>query len=86
MYEDEVTKYLVNPDGAIHAMPYSLAKARLGVIGWRMATKEEIAKLQKQKGTQRAGKPICKPWSSEPPEEEQELPEPVKKTKTPRKE
>ena len=83
MYEDEVTKYLVNPDGAIHAMPYSLAKLRLAIIGWRMATKEEIAKLHKQKGVQRFGNPICKPWSPEPPEEQElpDKPKPVKKAK-----
>lgn len=74
MYEDEKIYYLVNPKGAIHDVPSTLAKQRLAQIGWRLATKEEIRKLFAKNGSQRAGKPICKPWTPEPPLE-QEIPE-----------
>ena len=79
MYDEEKSYYLVNPSGAIHQVPDTIARDRLRVAGWRMATKEEISKLFKANGRQVSGKPLCAPWSPVPPEK-QELPDqPVKK-------
>jgi len=74
MYEEDKTYYIVNPAGAIHDVPASLAKERLKIVGWRLATKEEIRKLFKANGSQRAGKAICPKWTPEPPAD-QEIPE-----------
>ena len=82
MYEDEKSFYLVNPGGTVHNMPETLARIRLQQVGWRMATKEEIATLFRRKGLQTTKSRIAPKWSPEPPEF-QELPDmPVaKKTK-----
>jgi hypothetical protein len=80
MYDEEKSYYLVNPHGTIHVLPDTLARDRLKIAGWRMATKEEIAKLFKQKGYQVSRKPIAPKWSPVPPKD-QELPEQIKPPK-----
>jgi len=77
MSDEEKTYYLVNPAGAIHVVSKEHARARLKQPGFRLAEKEEIQKLQEQGFNQTWDHPICKKWTSEPPEE-QELPEPIK--------
>lgn len=74
MYDDEKSYYLVNPSGTIHNLPETLARIRLQQVGWRMATKEEIATLFKRKGLQTIKSRIAPKWSPEPPEI-QELPD-----------
>lgn len=74
MYEDEKSFYLVNPSGTVHNLPETLARERLRLPGWRMATKEEITILFKRKGVQNTKSRIAEPWSPEPPAE-QELPD-----------
>lgn len=77
MYDEEKAYYLVNPAGTIHVMPDTLARDRLKIAGWRMATKDEIAKLFKQNGYQTSKKSIVPKWAPAPPED-QELPEQIK--------
>ena len=84
MYDDEKCYYLVNPAGAIHQVPETLTKIRLKSAGWRLATKDEIAKLFRNKGVQNTKHMICNRWTSLPPED-QELPDmEPKKAKTPK--
>jgi len=75
--DEEKTYWIVNPAGAIHNVTREHAKNRLKTPGFRLASKEEIAKLQEAGFNQIWDKPICPKWSSEPPED-QELPEPPK--------
>lgn len=74
MYDDEKSYYLVNPSGTIHTVPESLARVRLQQVGWRMATKDEIATLFRRKGLQTTKSRITPKWSPEPPNV-QELPD-----------
>ena len=74
MYEGEKTYYLVNKSGTIHNLPETLARERLQLAGWRVATKEEIAELFRRKGIQNTKSRICKKWLAEPPKV-QELPD-----------
>ena len=74
MYDDEKSYYLVNPSGTVHNMPATLAKDRLKEVGWRMATKDEIATLFRRKGLQTTKSRIAPKWSPEPPQI-QELPD-----------
>lgn len=73
MYDEDKSYYLVNPAGAIHILPHTLATQRLKTAGWRLATKEEIGLYIKAKGRQSTKHMIAKRWSPEPPKE-QELP------------
>lgn len=72
MEEIEKVYYIVNPAGAIHDVTREIAKMRLKTPGYRMATQEEINKLQAQikegKG-QTWDHPIAPPFSAEPPED-----------------
>ena len=68
--KEEKTYYIVNPAGAIHQVNEAHAKWRLGIVGWRLATKEEIQKLLDAKGAQEWDEPICEPFTSEPGEQE----------------
>lgn len=80
--ENEKVYYLVNPAGAIHTVTKEHARMRLKQIGFRLATAEEIKKYQeleaeakrmKKHFMQESGKPICKPHSVDP--DDQELPD-----------
>ena len=51
-YRNEESIYLVNPGGAVHNLPETLANERLKQPGWRKATEEEIQRLMDQGGTQ----------------------------------
>ncbi len=62
------TFYIVNKRGTVHVVDRASAKDRLGQVGYRLATKEEIAEYIKRDGKQLAEKPIAKPWTPEPPE------------------
>lgn len=55
--------WLVNPSGAIHAVDRAHAQERLRVLGWRIATVDEVAKLEAAGFNQRADRPICAPWN-----------------------
>lgn len=67
--EPEKTYHLVNPRGAIHTASREHAMSRLRQVGWRLATKEEIAELAARGGHQVADDPICRPWSPDPAEQ-----------------
>lgn len=58
--------FIVNPAGAIHEVTKAIARMRLKQIGYRMATAEEVARLEAAGGNQRADRPLCEPWSSDP--------------------
>lgn len=58
--------HIVNPAGAIHECDYEHARWRLGMVGWRLASAEELAELTARSGEQRANDPICEPWSPDP--------------------
>ncbi len=61
--------YIVNPKGAIHIVSEDHAKARLKIIGWRLATSEERASYEKANGNQRFNKPLATPFTPMPVEE-----------------
>jgi hypothetical protein len=63
--------FVVNPSGAVHEVTYDHASARLRQPGFRMAEAAEIEKYFNQ-ATQRADKPIARPWNPEPEEAVQE--------------
>ncbi|NOK59128.1 MAG: hypothetical protein GFH27_549283n412 [Chloroflexi bacterium AL-W] len=69
----EKSYHIVNPRGAIHVVTREHAASRLRQAGWRLATKQEIAKLARQKGRQLHDKPICTPWSPDPEQQIVEL-------------
>lgn len=58
--------FIVNPKGTIHECDADHAKWRLGQIGYRQATLEEVRELMARGGNQRFDDPICDPWSPEP--------------------
>jgi hypothetical protein len=62
---DEVEKFylIVNPHGAMHVVSEDLARARLKLPGWRLASADEKAAYKKADGNQRAGRPLAKPFS-----------------------
>ena len=64
--KEERTYFLVNPSGTIHAVDYEHAKWRLASPGWRSATADEVAKLNKAGGNQVHDKPIAPRWTAEP--------------------
>lgn len=57
--------FVVNPRGAIHEITRELARDRLRLPGWRMATSVEVEALAERNGHQAHDKPICAPWSAE---------------------
>lgn len=61
----EKTYYIVNPHGAVHVVTRGHAAQRLRQVGYRMATKEEIA-AYKEARVQVHDAPIARPWSPEP--------------------
>jgi hypothetical protein len=67
----EKVYYIVNPAGAVHVVTREHARSRLRQVGYRMATKEEVAAYKKAK-VQVHDQPIAEPWSPEP-EPEPEL-------------
>lgn len=74
MYDGEKSYYLVNPSGTVHNLPETLARERLRIAGWRMATKKEIAALFKRRGIQNTKSRIVPKWEPEALED-QELPD-----------
>ena len=66
--------YLVNPGGAIHTATKDHTRERLKIEGWRLAEDSEI-EVYLETPVQRAGRPICEPWSPEPVVEAMELTE-----------
>jgi hypothetical protein len=68
----EKAYFIVNPSGTIHEVTREHATGRLRQVGYRLASKEEIAAYKEANGNQRAGRPLAKPWSPEP-EPEPEL-------------
>lgn len=57
---------IVNPKGVMHVVTEAHARARLKIIGWRLATPEEKDAYQKANGNQRYDKPLATPFSAEP--------------------
>lgn len=64
--EVERTYFIVNPAGAIHEVTREHATMRLKQVGFRLATRDEVAELNKRGGNQRWDRPICQPWSPDP--------------------
>lgn len=58
--------FVVNRAGAVHEVTQDHARERLGQVGWRMATKEEVQAYINRGGNQRHDDPIAPPWSPEP--------------------
>ena len=58
--------WIVNPAGALHQVTRAHARERFQSAGWRKATPEEIAELQKRGGKQVFDNPIAAPWTPEP--------------------
>ena len=48
LYKDEPSICLVNPTGTLHYLPETLANIQLLKENWRLATEEEIARLNAQ--------------------------------------
>lgn len=64
--------YIVNKAGAVHAVDYTHACERLKQVGFRNATKAEVAAYRAAK-PHRGLAPIAAPWTAEPePGEEPE--------------
>ena len=57
--------YIVNPSGTVHQVNRDHASRRLRQVGFRLATKAEIAKLKRAKGKQTTRKRIAEPWAPE---------------------
>ena len=57
---------IVNPKGIMHVVSEEHARARLKIIGWRLATPEEKTAYQEADGNQRHNKPLAKPFTAEP--------------------
>lgn len=66
--------YIVNPAGAVHSVSRAHARQRLAVVGWRLASAEEIATYRGQP-MQRWDAPIANPWSPDPDAQLADLPE-----------
>ena len=60
--------FIVNPKGAVHEVPYAIARQRLQQVGYRIATKAEIAKLSELGGKQTIGKVAGQPHVFDPEE------------------
>ncbi len=58
--------YIVNPKGAIHIVSETHARARLTIVGWRLATAEERAAYEAANGNQRADRPLVAPFKPIP--------------------
>lgn len=70
--EIEKVYYIVNPAGAIHGVSREIAKMRLKQPGYRMASQDEINKLNQliaQGKGQTWDHPIARPFTAEPPED-----------------
>lgn len=70
----EKAYYIVNPAGAVHSVSRQHARQRLAVVGWRLASAEEIATYRGQP-MQRWDAPIANPWSPDPDAQLADLPE-----------
>ena len=49
---DENSVYIVNPSGTLHSVNKASAEEKLKMPNWRLATEEEIARLNAQNGAQ----------------------------------
>lgn len=58
--------FIVNPAGAIHEVTREIASSRLKQVGYRMAKADEVALYEAADGNQRAGSPLCEPYSDDP--------------------
>ena len=54
--------YLTNPGGAVHLVPLEIAREQLRRPGFRRATADEIAELEKRAGYQTFDNPIATPF------------------------
>jgi hypothetical protein len=66
---EQATKryFIVNPAGAIHEVTRKIASMRLKTDPrYRLANSEEIARYEAASGNQRAGRPLCEPYSANP--------------------
>jgi len=63
--QPERAYYLVNPKGCIHVVDREHAAMRLRQVGWRLATKDEIAAYESV-SEQRFDRPLARPWSPDP--------------------
>lgn len=63
--EAERAYYIVNPAGAVHSVTREHARGRLAIVGWRMATADEVTAYQNQE-IQRHDRPIARPWTPDP--------------------
>lgn len=61
---EEKAFYIVNPKGAIHIVNEDHAKARLKIVGWRLATAEERTAYDAAGGNQRFDKPLATPFKA----------------------
>lgn len=68
MAEKQQFFHIVNPAGAIHVVDRDHARWRLGQVGFRLATADEIAAYEGAGGTQHAGELFAPAFSPEPPE------------------
>lgn len=66
MMHREKSYFIVNPKGAIHEVDRAHAAQRLAVMGWRLATTEEIATYDAAGGNQRFDRPLAEPWTPLP--------------------
>lgn len=56
--------FIVNPSGTVHQVNRDHANQRLRQVGWRVATKAEIATYKKAR-TQTTRRRIAAPWKPE---------------------
>lgn len=58
--------FIVNPAGAVHEVTRDHAQARLGQVGYRAATQDEIKKYLEQGGNQWHDQPIAPRFTATP--------------------
>lgn len=57
--------FIVNPAGAIHEVSKEDCERRLGQVGYRQATADEVRELINRGGNQIFDDPICEPFRTE---------------------
>jgi hypothetical protein len=63
--EEERFFMIVNPRGVMHVVSEKLARERLRVVGWRLATKAEQRSYQDANGNQSPKKKLAQPFEPE---------------------
>jgi len=58
--------FIVNPSGTIHEVTKEIAQMRLGQLGYRQATKEEVDLYMEANGNQRHDAPLCPKFDPTP--------------------